>query len=453
MSRFQAAILKTLISASALTLFSVLAFADSQVRIVRLSDVQGSVQVNRSDSYGRAFLNLPIVEGNKVRTLIEGRAQIEFEDGSVLRLAPNTVVEFPKLSLSDAGVKISSVRIKSGVAYVNLVGAKDSQLVVTFGNHKIVMDRPAHLRIQVSDTSAEIAVFRGDVQIESPAGTIDVSKNRTAAFDLDQDQGKLAKNIEPGLYDEWDKEQDQYQKRYAAASVTNVSPYSYGLADLNYYGNYFNQPGYGLMWQPYFAGASWNPFLDGAWALYPGVGYAWVSSYPWGWTPYHSGSWTFISGRGWAWQPGGGWTAIGTNPRVVNPPMGFASPRPPATTGQSLIVVSRPAALGFAGRSTSKVIIRDNSAGLGVPRGAVNNLATFSHRASTEGFATARIHTTPIRTPMTQSSNWPSPGSNTSTGSLPRPSGAMHPAATGSAPAHTSSPSSGSPGRGAPSRH
>ena len=53
-------------------------------------------------------------------------------------------------------------------------------------------------------------------------------------------------------------------------------------------------PGYGMMWQPYLVGAGWDPFMNGAWMWYPGAGYAWISSYPWGWTPYRYGSWTYI---------------------------------------------------------------------------------------------------------------------------------------------------------------
>ena len=39
-------------------------------------------------------------------------------------------------------------------------------------------------------------------------------------------------------------------------------------------------PGYGMMWQPYLAGAGWDPFMNGAWMWYPGSGYAWISAYP-----------------------------------------------------------------------------------------------------------------------------------------------------------------------------
>ena len=59
-------------------------FADSQARIVRLSQVDGDVQIDRNtgQGYEKAFINLPITQGAKLRTGQGARAEIEFEDGS-----------------------------------------------------------------------------------------------------------------------------------------------------------------------------------------------------------------------------------------------------------------------------------------------------------------------------------------------------------------------------------
>src|ERR1700758_3610910 len=77
------------------------ALADSQARIVHLSDVHGAVQIDKGTGAGfeNAFANLPITQATQLRTRDNGRAEIEFEDGSSMRLAPNTAVEFSKLSL------------------------------------------------------------------------------------------------------------------------------------------------------------------------------------------------------------------------------------------------------------------------------------------------------------------------------------------------------------------
>ena len=83
-------------------------FGDSQTRIVRLSDVHGDVQIDRNtrQGYEKAFVNLPLTQGVKIQTKQDGRAEVEFEDGSTVRITPDAMIEFPQLSLRDSGAKV-----------------------------------------------------------------------------------------------------------------------------------------------------------------------------------------------------------------------------------------------------------------------------------------------------------------------------------------------------------
>src|SRR5215468_6091154 len=89
----------TLVALAAAMLVCLPAFADSQARIVRLSNVEGAVVVDRNSGQGyeNAFLNMPIVQGMKVATKDDGRAEIEFEDGSTVRVGPKSTLEFSAL--------------------------------------------------------------------------------------------------------------------------------------------------------------------------------------------------------------------------------------------------------------------------------------------------------------------------------------------------------------------
>src|SRR3954447_11766623 len=108
----------------AVALSALPAFAGSQARIVRLSDVQGPVQIDKNSGTGfeNAFVNLPITQGTQLRTGASGRAEVEFEDGSSMRLTPNTTVQFSTLSLADSGRRASEVNLIEGMAYVNWLG-------------------------------------------------------------------------------------------------------------------------------------------------------------------------------------------------------------------------------------------------------------------------------------------------------------------------------------------
>jgi FecR protein len=441
-----------LVFSVACLLAAIPALAESHVRIVRLSDVEGAIQIDRNLGQGfeKAFLNLPITEGMKLQAK-EGRAEVEFEDGTAIRFAPGTSVDFSALSLRDDGTRVSTVTLRQGMAYVSFSGKRGDEFTIDFGRETIKLAEAAHFRIALNPAGAELAVFKGGVKVEGSLGTEQVSKGRTAHFDLaNQDSVTLAKNIQEDPLDAWDKQQDQYHARYAS-NQSSGSPYAYGISDLNYYGGYYNVPGYGMMWQPYFVGAGWDPFMDGMWSAYPGFGYMWVSPYPWGWMPYRYGSWMLVPGYGWMWQPGRSWGSFNTLPVVANPPRTYIPPKPPASTGTAPVLVthSSPASPVMTS-SRNKLVIHNDSAGLGLPRGSVSNLSRLSNQARLQGSASTNLRTT---TPMSTSRMSSMQGGVQGGASLSRPMGGGGQMGSAMSTSHSSAPSSVSHSGSAGSRN
>ncbi|HEX4485763.1 MAG TPA: FecR family protein [Terriglobales bacterium] len=369
--------------------------ADSQVRIVRLSSVQGDVQIDRATGEGfeTAFDNLPITQGAKIKTRADGRAEVEFEDGSTVRIAPLSVVEFPALSLRDSGAKVSTIDVKHGTAYVNFAGKKDDEFTLNFDKEHIAVTDASRFRVFVAADGSMVSVFNGNLNVDAPSGQVAVEKKHSASFLPDQDQPRVAKSVPELEFDDWDKSQQQYHDRYMA-KANDVSPYAYGMSDMNYYGSFSNIPGYGMGWQPYFAGAGWDPYMNGSWASYPGVGYTWVSAYPWGWTPYHYGSWSNIPGYGWVWMPGGSWAGYGRTPMVA----GITRPglRVPSGGGGRTLMVNRGPVSSVR---SNKIVINNGSAGLGVARGSLRNPAQISQQVSERGSVRTGVRNTPITAP------------------------------------------------------
>jgi FecR protein len=358
------------------------ALADSQARIVRLSDVQGTVQIDKNSGLGfeNAFANLPIMQGAQLRARDNGRAEVEFEDGSMLRVAPNTTVVFDTLGLNDAGGRISVVELIQGRAYVNWLGKNGDAFTLSFSQEKVKLTQAAHFRVAVSSSRAEVASFKNEVEVTGPSGAVKVDKKKMVAFDLnDNDKSTLAKNFEADPFDEWDQQANEYHEQY---SKNNSTPYGYGFSDLSYYGAYSNVPGYGTLWQPYFAGAGWNPFMDGAWSWYPGMGYLWASAYPWGWMPYYYGNWAFAPGFGWGWQPSG-WSTWHGGLHYVGAVAGFRAPVAPVGTF-STVAVGRGGVVGNSA-PVERTVIRSGSAGLGVPRGSYENLRHLNTQVAKTG--------------------------------------------------------------------
>ncbi|MGH9644830.1 MAG: FecR domain-containing protein, partial [Terriglobales bacterium] len=171
MNSFRSRTLPVLIAACFAVFASLPATADSHVRIVRLSYIEGGVQISRGAdrAYEKAIVNLPITEGAKLKTS-DGRAEVEFEDGSTLRIVPDSAVEFSHLSLRDSGAKVSEVSVTTGTAYVNFAGTKSDEFSLHFGDEKVALARAAHLRVILEGHDSSVAVFKGLIQVDSPSG-------------------------------------------------------------------------------------------------------------------------------------------------------------------------------------------------------------------------------------------------------------------------------------------
>ncbi len=382
---------------------------DSHVRIVRLSAVQGTLALDRKNGQGfePTMPNMPIIEGEKLRTET-GYAEVEFEDNSTLRLAPNSQVDFPLLALRSSGAKASSINVVKGTIYVTTESTKDNQFLLEAGQAKITVTPSTHLRLEFDGESGLLSVFKGSAEVQRGSDTTVVSKKETLS--LGMNEMAISKKIAQEPFDSWDKESMEYHETYSRANSFAGGGNSFGLSDLNYYGSFINS-GCGQMWQPYLVSAAWNPYSNGVWAMYPGAGYSWVSPYPWGWLPYHTGSWGFCQGVGWGWQPGGAWNGlnniagfrtqptIGTTPtavagRPVHSPLRPAiAPQPPTgATRQSMVLSSeRPIVFSKEDKAGNFVFQRD-SAGLGVPRGSLGRLNGISNDVGRHGSASMPVY-------------------------------------------------------------
>jgi hypothetical protein len=157
--------------------------ANSKVRIVRLSEVTAEVDVYRQtgNGYERAMLNLPILEGTELRTG-KGFAEVEFEDNSLLHLAPNTIIEFPRLELSPSGSKITTVNVERDTVYVNLADTPGNEFTLTFAHQKAALTPSSHVRLLVNSDWASLSVLDGDARVETPTGETAQAQKKTVNF-------------------------------------------------------------------------------------------------------------------------------------------------------------------------------------------------------------------------------------------------------------------------------
>jgi hypothetical protein len=241
------------------------AFAESHVRIVRLSYLNGQVQTDRATGQGleRAILNTPIVEGTRIVTGDDGLAEVEFENESALRIAENSEIQFCTLSMNDTGAKVNEIEVVKGVVYLDARSKGDDIYRIKNGDSTFLVQRDTQLRLSAGRDQTHLAVFKGNVELMAQPHAVNIKRKETLTVDATAAAGyKIASGAEALPTDAWNREREAYQQAYAG-NLGNPGPsYGYGLQDLNYYGSYFMAPGYGYAWQPFgFANSmiGWDP--------------------------------------------------------------------------------------------------------------------------------------------------------------------------------------------------
>jgi hypothetical protein len=297
------------------TMFSapaLLADDAGQARAARLSSVSGQVEISQDSQVlaNRALANTPLFEGTKVATGDDGQAELQFEDGSVVRLSPDSSVTLSVLN-GQGGTGDAEVVFESGLAYFELQGT-GKPIRVRFGESVVTASGFTVMRIGLDTPPGGLAVFSGNAHLErGSALALDLHGGESVTLNGGNPSGyNLAESIEPDSWDSWNADRDQAltseaaQRTGAANNLANSSNPAWNDLDAN--GNWYNVPGQGYVWSPYEAsGAGWDPYGNGSWMWTPRYGYIWVSGAAWGYMPYQCGAWNYYNDFGWGWAPGG----------------------------------------------------------------------------------------------------------------------------------------------------
>lgn len=274
---------------------------DPPGRVANLSFRQGSVVFAPQGEQDWVELpaNRPLTSGDRIWSDQDARAELQL-GSATLHLDGQS-----HLGVSDLDDRAAQFILQQGT-----VNARVRELLqgenFEIGTPNIAFRalQPGDYRIDVDPGTQQtrVVVHSGLAAIFGEGGqSIQMGAGQQATFAgryLAQVQGP---GWRPQAFDAWAAERNRMEDQSLAAR--HVPRGVVGYAQLDPYGTWSQDPGYGAVWFPRVAVADWAPYRYGHWEWISPWGWTWIDDAPWGFAPFHYGRWTMI-GQRWAWVPG-----------------------------------------------------------------------------------------------------------------------------------------------------
>lgn len=267
-------------------------------------------------------LNFPITPGSTIRTGNNGRCEIQFDTGAVLRLDSNSEVTLETVlaqSLSSRK-KLTNLALNQGSAYLMYKSYMIRELFqVMTANAALEMSHNSVAMLSVDkDSGTDIEMKEGKAfllygpdenhllqeKIKKPQ-VINVSS---------ADQIEYYETSRDNDFESWNLSVNQdFEALHEGKSILPKPIYRYPEAVIYFamkysttWGEWLYDDLYGYVWHPYLNRlypSGWQPYSYGQWTAANGQMF-WIPEEPWGWAPYHLGNWMWDENKGWLWIPG-----------------------------------------------------------------------------------------------------------------------------------------------------
>jgi hypothetical protein len=255
-----------------------------------------------------AVLNLPLGPGDAVQTSGERRSEIQFDNGTVLRLDLNSRLKIETVlaqSLSTAK-KVTNLVLEKGQIYVlykKYSGLEIFQVVTPGAAVKLDHNSVATIRFN-EEGNTDVQVERGkafllygDDQTHLSQKRINAKQRGVVSAD---NRVELAEYQVLSDFKAWN---ESINSHFLELHEANTLPkplqklpkavFEFAQKFGNVYGEWLWHDLYGYVWRPYlndqrYPWGTWQPYINGSWTSYGGEMF-WVPGEPWGWVPYHLG--------------------------------------------------------------------------------------------------------------------------------------------------------------------
>ena len=269
-------------------------------RVGRLAYTEGNVAVYQDPDIGwdQAFPNAPLTSENSIWTERGSRAEIALS-GVALRLGEETQLDIARLD--DAS--FDGYVVQGSVAIRVRHHDPAQRLEISTPDGRIALRAEGRYRVDVDPSRNEtlLTVFTGTASLRAANGDVRVGAGEAIRIFGGPDPSFDRETARGTSLDKWAQDRDALWVE--RVSTRYVSPYMTGYEDLDRYGEWVDEPGYGPLWSPAQVSSDWVPYRDGHWTWVSPWGWTWVAAEPWGYAPYHYGRWVQVRNR-WYWTPG-----------------------------------------------------------------------------------------------------------------------------------------------------
>jgi hypothetical protein len=272
----------------------------SDLGYMRLSLIEGDVQIKTPEAgeWGYASINGPLQEGDQIWVPQGGRAELQLNAGTYVRLDQNSALQI--LSLDGDS---SQFYLSQGNVYVYYKAQVRGMIQVDTPDASTRAFEKSIFRIDMSDQYTDVAVYKGYAETENLVGNKRINAGEMLSLGQDT-SGEVSPMGSPDEWERWNKTRND--RIFAVRGVSSrylpaeLAEYSY---DFDSSGRWVQVPDYGYVWTPtVVVGSGWSPYRKGRW-IWRGGDYVWVAYEPWGWAPYHYGRWSYVARVGWCWVP------------------------------------------------------------------------------------------------------------------------------------------------------
>ncbi|MFO7980629.1 MAG: DUF6600 domain-containing protein [Candidatus Aminicenantes bacterium] len=267
-------------------------------------------------------LNYPVAPGNTIRTESNGRCEVQFDTGTILRLEENTEIKLETVlaqSLSSRK-KLTNLVLNKGQVYLMYRDYMSLELFqIMTPNAALNMDNNSVALVKINeDGSTDISVMEGKASVlygpdENSLSQENIKKSRIMRIGKNHKLNYLEDSQSPD-FELWNQGINKnFEELHEGQSALPKPLHRYPEAVIYFekkygslYGEWLWDDFCGYVWKPYvhrYYPSGWHPYYYGQWTSVNGQMF-WIPEEPWGWVPYHLGTWIWNKKKGWVWIPG-----------------------------------------------------------------------------------------------------------------------------------------------------